>query len=46
MDFVSDALAKGRRIHVLTVIDHFTRESLATEVDIPLPGLRVTQVLD
>ena len=46
MDFVSDALANGRRIRVLTVIDHFTRESLATEVDIPLPGLRVTQVLD
>ena len=46
MDFVSDALANGRRIRVLTVIDDFTRESLATEVDISLPGLRVTQVLD
>ena len=45
MDFVSDALANGRRIRVLTVIDDFTRESLATEVDISLPGLRVTQVL-
>ena len=32
MDFVSDALANGRRIRVLTVIDDFTRESLATEV--------------
>ena len=37
---------RGRRIRVLTVIDDFTRESLATEVDISLPGLRVTQVLD
>ena len=27
-------LANGRRIRVLTVIDDFTRESLATEVDI------------
>ena len=46
MDFVSDALANGRWIRVLTVIDDFTRESLATEVDISLSGLRVTQVLD
>ena len=46
MDFVSDALANGRRIRVLTVIDDFTRESLATEVDSSLPGLRVTRVLD
>ena len=46
MDFVSDALANGRRIRVLTVIDDFTRERLATEVDTSLPGLRVTRVLD
>ena len=46
MDFVSDALANGRRIRVLTVIDDLTRESLATEVDISLLGLRVTQVSD
>ena len=46
MDFVSDALASGRRIRVLTVIDDFTRESLATEVDTSLPSLRVTRVLD
>ena len=46
MDFVSDALANSRRIRVLTVIDDFTRESLATEVDTSLPGLRVTRVLD
>ena len=26
MDFVSDALANGRRVRVLTVIDDFTRE--------------------
>ena len=46
MDFVSDALASGRRIRVLTVIDDFTRESLVMEVDTSLPGLRVTRVLD
>lgn len=46
MDFVSDALGNGRRIRVLTVIDDFTRECLATEVDTSLPGLRVRRVLD
>ncbi len=46
MDFVADALANGRRIRVLTVLDDFTRESLATEVDTSLPGLRVTRVLE
>ena len=46
MDFVSDALGNGRRIRVLTVIDDFTRECLATEVDTSLPGLRVARVLD
>lgn len=46
MDFVSDALATGRRIRVLTVVDDFTRESLATEVDTSLPGMRVARVLD
>ncbi len=44
MDFVPDALASGRRIRVLTVIDDFTRESLTMEVDTSLPGLRVTRV--
>ncbi len=46
MDFVSDALASGRRIRVLTVIDDFASESLATEVDTSLPGLPVARVLD
>lgn len=46
LDFVSDALAWGRRIRLLCVIDAFTRESLAIEVDTSLPGTRVAQVLD
>jgi putative transposase len=33
MDFMSDALADGRKLRVLTVIDLFTRESLAIRVD-------------
>ena len=46
IDFVSDALANGRAIRSLTVLDDFTKESLAIEVDISLSGLRVTRVLD
>ncbi len=46
IDFVSDALAWGRRIRLFTVVDVFTREALAIEVDTSLPGLRVVQVLD
>jgi putative transposase len=33
MDFVSDALFDGRRLRALTVVDAFTREALAIEVD-------------
>jgi putative transposase len=46
MDFVSEVLATGRRIRVLTIVDDYTRECAAMEVDTSLPGLRVTQVLD
>ena len=46
LDFVSDALASGRRIRVLVVIDTSTREALAIEVDTSLPGVRVAQVLE
>ena len=46
MDFVADALADGRRLRALNVVDDFTRECLAIEVDTSLPGLRVTRVLD
>jgi putative transposase len=46
LDFVSDALADGRRLRLLTVVDTFTRESLAIEVDTSLPSLRVARVLD
>jgi putative transposase len=46
IDFVSDALAWGRRIRLFTVVDVFTREVLAIEVDTSLPGGRVVRVLE
>ena len=46
IDFVHDRLASGRAIRVLTVVDTFTRECLALEVDSSLPSRRVTRALD
>ena len=47
MDFVSDQLGStGRRFRCLTIVDDFTRECLAIEVDTSLPGDRVARVLD
>jgi putative transposase len=46
MDFVSDALADGRRFRAFTLIDAFTRECPAIEVDTSLPGARVVRVLE
>ncbi len=38
LDFVSDALADGRRFRVLAIVDDFTRECLALVVDTSLSG--------
>jgi len=46
MDFMSDQLASGRTIRVFNVVDDFTRQCLAMEVDTSLNGVRVTRVLD
>ena len=46
MDFVHDATAGGRVFRTLNVVDDFTRECLAIEVDTSLPGLRVARVLN
>ena len=46
LDFVSDSLAYGRRLKLLTVVDTFTRESPAIEVDTSISGERVARVLD
>lgn len=45
-DFVSDALANGRALRTLTVLDDFTKESPVIEVDTSLSAPRVTRVLD
>jgi putative transposase len=46
MDFVSDALASGRRFRTLNIADDFSREAPAIEVDTSLGGVRVARVLD
>ena len=46
MDFVWDWLRNGRRIKMLTVVDDFTRECVAIELDFGLNGKRVSQVLE
>lgn len=46
MDFVSDGLGDGRRLRCLNIVDDYTRECLAIEVDTSLPGLRVAAVLE
>jgi len=46
MDFVTDTLADGRQIRTLNIVDDFTRECRAIEVDTSLPGLRVARVLE
>lgn len=46
MDFVSDALANGRALRALTVLDDFTKVSPAIEVDTSIPAPQVTRVLD
>lgn len=45
MDFVSDALFDGRRLRALTVVDNYTRESLAIDVGQSLKGEDVVRVL-
>ena len=46
MDFMVDTLADGRGFRTLNIVDDFTRECVAIEVDRSLPGLRVVRVLD
>lgn len=44
--FLSDALFDGQRLRVLTVVDNYTRESLATEVAQGIKGEQVVAVLE
>lgn len=46
MDFVSDGFIDGRRLRCLNIVDDFTKECLAIEVDTSLPGKRVASVLE
>jgi putative transposase len=45
MDFMSDQLAGGRMIRVLTLVDNFTRESLAIEAGVGFTGHQVARLL-
>ena len=45
MDFVTDSLVSGRRFRIFTLVDDFTRESLALVPDVCLTGRRVAQIL-
>ncbi|ODS90391.1 MAG: hypothetical protein ABS45_16075 [Comamonas sp. SCN 65-56] len=46
MDFVADALFDGRRFRSLTIVDNFTKMSLAIEVDQKLKGEDVVATLE
>jgi len=43
---MSDALSSGRRFRTLNIVDDYTRECLAIEVDTSLGGGRVVRVLE
>jgi len=43
---LADSLFDGRRFRALTVIDEWTRECLAVEVDVSLTGARVVKVTE
>jgi len=46
VDFACDALATGRGIRILAIVDAFTRECLTLEVDTSLSSPRVTRALE
>jgi putative transposase len=46
MDFVTDSIATGRRIRALAIVDDYSRECPAIEVDTSLGGARVVSLLD
>ena len=46
VDFIHDSLISGRRFRAFAVLDQWSRESLAIEVDLSLTGEHVTRVLE
>ncbi len=46
IDFLSDSIVTGRRFRALTIVDQYSRECPAIEVDTSLGGARVVSVLE
>jgi len=46
MDFVSDSVADGRRLKILTILDCYSRESIGMVVDTSIGGVRVARALE
>jgi putative transposase len=46
MDFMADQLYSGRGLRILTIVDNFSRESLALKVGLSIKGDDVVEVLD
>ncbi|MAG36731.1 MAG: IS3 family transposase [Dehalococcoidia bacterium] len=46
LDFMADSLVSGRVFRTLSIVDDWSRESLAITVDTSLPGARVMRVLE
>ena len=46
IDFMSDALADGRKLRTFNVLDDYNREGLGIEVDLSLPSARVIRSLE
>jgi putative transposase len=46
MDFMADQLFRGQRFRILTLVDNFTRESLAIRVGQRLTGDHVVETLE
>jgi len=45
-DFMLDSTADGRALRILTIVDEFTRESLAIHVERSMPAVLVLEVLE
>ena len=45
IDFASDVAASGQRLRIFSVVDSYTRECLALEVDTSMPSRRLTRTL-
>jgi putative transposase len=45
IDFASDVAASGQRLRIFSVVDSYTRECLALEVDTSMPSRRITRTL-